>query len=174
MQETWVWCLGRKDPLEEEMATHSTIFAWRIPWVEEPGGLQSMGSQRVWVSDWAYTHMWCLTAINLIYIYIYFFFFFISDVVFLTSSNLTWYFLQFIFLFCSLLEHIKYIFNSCFNVLSTDYVISASASLFSSYWYWDNIFYCLIVWQFMIRHQCCQLCAIGCSNFFFFFGCSNF
>ena len=39
--------LGQEDPLEEEMATHSTILAWRIPWTEEPGGLQSMGSQRV-------------------------------------------------------------------------------------------------------------------------------
>ena len=38
---------GQKDPLEEEMATHSSILAWRIPWTEEPGGLQSMGSQRV-------------------------------------------------------------------------------------------------------------------------------
>ena len=39
--------LGREDPLEEEMATHSRIIAWRIPWTEEPGGLQSMGSHRV-------------------------------------------------------------------------------------------------------------------------------
>ena len=39
--------LGQKDPLEEEMATHSSILAWEIPWTEEPGGLQSMGSQRV-------------------------------------------------------------------------------------------------------------------------------
>ena len=46
-QETWVQSLGRKDPLEKEMATHSSILAWRIPWTEEPGGLQSMGSQRV-------------------------------------------------------------------------------------------------------------------------------
>ena len=38
---------GQKDPLEKEMATHSSILAWRIPWMEEPGGLQSMGSQRV-------------------------------------------------------------------------------------------------------------------------------
>ena len=47
MQETWVRSLGREDPLEKEMATHSSILAWRIPWTEEPGGLQSMGSQRV-------------------------------------------------------------------------------------------------------------------------------
>ena len=47
MQETWVQSLGQEDPLEEEMATHSSIPAWRIPWTEEPGGLQSMGSQRV-------------------------------------------------------------------------------------------------------------------------------
>ena len=47
MGETWVQSLGREDPLEKEMATHSSILAWEIPWTEEPGGLQSMGSQRV-------------------------------------------------------------------------------------------------------------------------------
>ena len=47
MQETQVRSLGWKDPLEEGMATCSTVLAWRIPWTEEPGGLQSMGSQRV-------------------------------------------------------------------------------------------------------------------------------
>ena len=45
-QETGVWSLSWEDPLETEMATHSSILAWRIPWTEEPGGLQSMGSQR--------------------------------------------------------------------------------------------------------------------------------
>ena len=45
MQETRVWSLGREDPLEKEMAPHSSVFAWRIPWTEEPGGLQSMGLQ---------------------------------------------------------------------------------------------------------------------------------
>ena len=47
MQETWVQSLGRKDPLEEGMATHSSILAWRIPWIDEHGGLRSMGLQRV-------------------------------------------------------------------------------------------------------------------------------
>ena len=47
MQETWVRSLGREDPLEKEMATHSSILAWRIPWTEELGRLQSTGSQRV-------------------------------------------------------------------------------------------------------------------------------
>ena len=47
IQETWVRSLGGEDPLEEDMATHCHIPAWRIPWAEEPGGLQSMGSQRV-------------------------------------------------------------------------------------------------------------------------------
>ena len=47
MQETQVQSLGQEDPLEEEMATHYSIFAWRIPWTEEAGSLQSMGSQRV-------------------------------------------------------------------------------------------------------------------------------
>ena len=47
MLETWVQSLGREDPLEEEMAIHSSILAWEIPWTEEPGGLQSVGLQRV-------------------------------------------------------------------------------------------------------------------------------
>ena len=47
MQETWVQSLGQEDLLEEGMATHSSILPWRIPWTEESGGLQSMGSQRV-------------------------------------------------------------------------------------------------------------------------------
>ena len=47
MQETRVWSLGWEDPLEKEMATRSSTIAWRIPWTEEPGGLQSTGSQRV-------------------------------------------------------------------------------------------------------------------------------
>ena len=51
-QETWVWSLDWEDPLEKEMATHSSILAWRIPWIEEPGGPQSIGSQRV-RHDWS-------------------------------------------------------------------------------------------------------------------------
>ena len=47
MQETWVQSLGREYPLEEELVTHSSILTWEIPWTEEPGGLQSKGSQRV-------------------------------------------------------------------------------------------------------------------------------
>ena len=47
MQETWVRSLGQEDPLEEDMAAHSSILAWGIPWTEGPGGLQSVGSQRV-------------------------------------------------------------------------------------------------------------------------------
>ena len=47
MQETWVQSLGQEDPLKKEMATHSSTLAWKIPWVEKPGKLQSMGSQRV-------------------------------------------------------------------------------------------------------------------------------
>ena len=48
MQETWVRSLGQEDPLEEEMATHSSILVWRIPWTEEPGRLQSMGLHKSW------------------------------------------------------------------------------------------------------------------------------
>ena len=47
MQETQVQSLGQEVPLEKEMATHSSILAWKIPWTEKPGGLRSMGSQRV-------------------------------------------------------------------------------------------------------------------------------
>ena len=52
VRETWVRSLGWEDPLKEEMATHSDILAWKIPWTEEPGGLQSTGLQRV-EHDWA-------------------------------------------------------------------------------------------------------------------------
>ena len=47
MQETWIWFLGQEDPLEKKMATHPSILAWRIPWTEEPGGLQFMGSDTI-------------------------------------------------------------------------------------------------------------------------------
>ena len=52
VQDLWVWSLGWGDPLGKEMAIHSSILAWRIPWTEEPSGLQSMGSQRI-RHDWA-------------------------------------------------------------------------------------------------------------------------
>ena len=54
MRETWVWSLGGEDPLEKEMATYSSTLAWKTPWTEEPGRLQSLGSQRVrhdWVTS---------------------------------------------------------------------------------------------------------------------------
>ena len=54
-EETQVWFLGQEDPLEEEMATHSSSLAWKIPWTEEPGRLQSTGSQRAG-HDWAHMH----------------------------------------------------------------------------------------------------------------------
>ena len=47
MQQTWVRSLGMEDPLEKGMATHTSVLAWRTPWMEEPGGLLSMGSQKV-------------------------------------------------------------------------------------------------------------------------------
>ena len=67
-QEAWVWSLGQEDPLEEGMATHSSVLAWRNPWTEEPGGPQSLGSQRAGhISVWAHTptnpmfvHEWTL------------------------------------------------------------------------------------------------------------------
>ena len=56
MQEIWVRSLGQEVPLEEEMATHSSILAWGIPWTEEPGGLQSVGLQRVGYNRASNTH----------------------------------------------------------------------------------------------------------------------
>jgi len=66
MPEIWVWSLSREDPLEKEMATHSSILAWRIPWTEEPGRLQSLGSQRVrynWATN-THTHTHTHTVWN--------------------------------------------------------------------------------------------------------------
>ena len=81
MQETWVPSLGWKDPLEKEMATHSSTLAWKIPWREEPSRLQSMGSQRVrhdWVTslhfivDLQCVSFWYIAKwFSYIYIYIY-------------------------------------------------------------------------------------------------------
>ena len=55
-RKTRVWSLGREDSLKEKMAAHSSILAWKIPWIEEPGGLQSMGLQKIG-HDWACTHI---------------------------------------------------------------------------------------------------------------------
>ena len=65
MRETWAQSLGQEDPLEKEMATHSSILAWRIPWTKEPGGLQSTGSQRV-------KHDWETSLAHFVYIYMFF------------------------------------------------------------------------------------------------------
>ena len=64
MQEMWVPSLGQGDPLEEEVATHSIILAWEMPWTEEPGKLQTMGSYRQTLLSehthaHTHTHVWC-------------------------------------------------------------------------------------------------------------------
>ena len=61
-RETWVRSLGRGDPLEKEMAIHSSILAWEIPWTEEPDGLQSMGPQRVG-NDFTFTFSFTTTYV---------------------------------------------------------------------------------------------------------------
>ena len=71
MQETWFRSLGWEDPLEKEMAIHSSTIAWKIPWTEDPGRLQSMGSQRVG-HNWATPHP-SIHSFIYIYIYIYIF-----------------------------------------------------------------------------------------------------
>ena len=71
MRETWVWSLGQEDPLENKMATHSSILAWKIPWTEEPGRLPFTGSQRVehdWVTSlqdtWIFIKQHYFTRLN--------------------------------------------------------------------------------------------------------------
>ena len=64
MWETWVQSLGWEDPLEEGMATHSSILAWKIPWIEELGGLHPMGSQRVRRDRGTNTHTHALKIIS--------------------------------------------------------------------------------------------------------------
>ena len=59
MLETWIRSLGQEDPLEKEMATHSSILAWKIPWKEELGRLQSMASQRVGPTERLHFHFFC-------------------------------------------------------------------------------------------------------------------
>ena len=65
-QGTQIWSLGQEDLLEKEMATHSSICAWEIPWAEKLGGLQSMGSQKI-LHDWAYTRaiLFCIVAVQI-------------------------------------------------------------------------------------------------------------
>ena len=58
MQETWVQSLGREDPLEKGMANHSSILAWRTPWTEEPGGLQSMDRGAWWAAGHGVAKSW--------------------------------------------------------------------------------------------------------------------
>ena len=63
MQERWVRSWGQEDPLEEEMATHSSILAWKIQWTEEPGGLQSTGLQRVRHDCVTYTYTFLIRGL---------------------------------------------------------------------------------------------------------------
>ena len=56
MQEIWVWPWGQEDPLEKEMATHSSILAWKFPWTEEPGGLQFMSHKESDITEHTHTH----------------------------------------------------------------------------------------------------------------------
>ena len=67
MQETWVWFLGQEDPLEKRMAIHSSTFAWRIPWTEEPGRLKSMRSQSHLETKHTHTHTSAYTHVNITY-----------------------------------------------------------------------------------------------------------
>ena len=89
MHKTQVQSLGWEDPLEEEMATHSSILAWNIPWIEEPGGLQSLGSKTVghnW-SDLAYTVL-LLHMPHEYYMHLFGIFFLCVFLTWITTSNI--------------------------------------------------------------------------------------
>ena len=85
VQETWVQSLGQEDPLEEAMATHSNILAWRIPWTEKPGGLHSMELQRVgynWATNtFTFTSsLWYKSIIMSLFLAILFYFVYLSEI----------------------------------------------------------------------------------------------
>ena len=74
VRETWVWFLGREDLLEKEMATHSSILAWKIPWTEEPGGATVHGvtKNQTRLSDFIFTFTLCMYIFGLMYLKYYF------------------------------------------------------------------------------------------------------
>ena len=100
MWKTWVWSLGREDPLEKEMATHSSTLAWKIPWPEEPCRLQSLGLQRV-RHDWA-------TSLRFTSLLIFLFSLFTTENLFLSLPGLS---LHLTFKFCYSLEFIPWLFS---------------------------------------------------------------
>ena len=70
MQETWVRSLGQEDPLEKEIAMHSSTLAWKIPWTEEPGGLQSMGSQELDTTERLHFHFHLIALIAILVLHL--------------------------------------------------------------------------------------------------------
>ena len=142
MQETWVWSLGREDPLEKEMATHSSILAWRIPWMEEPGGLQSMGSQRVG-HDWA-TSLHFSTSLQIF-----------MCCIFITIQFLI---IKFIFYFCPWLI----LFRSLFFFISLIWI-------FSVYFTCTDL---IVLWSENVLSLVLILTNFLRLFFFFFFSCS--
>ena len=114
-QEMWVPSLAREDPLEKEMATYSSIHAWKIPWAEEPGGLHSMGSQSV-RHNWATEHTQGNFNLRyLIFQFIYFIFSLLDRIV-LKLSSLTDLYLQ-IYICSYLLKWLVLIFEDTEGML---------------------------------------------------------
>ena len=120
-QDKWVWSLGQENTLEKKMATHSSILAWRIPWTEEPGGLQSMGLQRVG-HNWARTHSFNNSYTNTsLYCALLYFNFTRTAFLFVLFTN--WGFVQpcikplcwhyFFNVICSLCVSVSHFGNSC-------------------------------------------------------------
>ena len=132
MQETWVWSLGREDPLEKEMATHSSTLAWKIPRTEEPSRLQSMVSQRVkhnWVTSLSlsfhlcllYARHWLMVILHISHLIL---------IIFLARCN-----------YIPLLEIEAEWFNLCMVQLVLEHKPKKSGFRnFSNHWCWQNLF----------------------------------
>ena len=139
MRETRVWSLGWEDPLEKEMAIHSSTIAWKIPWTEEPGRLQSMGSQRVG-QDWATSRSHSVPSL-------------LSLKPMQPHSKMSSYMLLIVFLLMNVLENIKNVcFQMCFKIVSASFKIRNSIGVFI--WIaWNYNFNCnLYIVGFLTRN----------------------
>ena len=140
MWETWVWSLGQEDPLEKEMATHSSILAWRVSWTEEPGRLQSAGSRRV-RHNWAtslhfssHTHQ-CLLFVVILMVVI--------------LTGMSWYLYLIVILFCISLMIVIFSIFSCACWLSVYYLWKNVCETFCPFFNWVVRFFNLELYELL-------------------------
>ena len=151
--ETWVWSLGREDPLEKEMATHSSTLAWRIPWMEESGRLQSMGSQTLrqdWATSLSLSFKCFVTCLLLPFrLFVCNFLSFLLK----PSGNQEW--LYFFFPKFSTQQSLAYFLRLIFNVNFPDHTVTIKHLFF---WYLgeliSNSFQVAIMFSFILLQYC--------------------